>query len=150
MKKCILIAIFLPFVQCSFAQTQWITIGSTIYNSNTGTVDIGSSIPTTINSASSLFPSAIPKLEVVTNTGNTAYSELLLVRHSGTAVGTVSRQLGLVFKLSSESSTGESNKMGGMIVESSLDYSNYPSLSLLTNNFRRLTISASGNVGIGT
>lgn len=137
--------------------------GSTIGFSNTGVastnpnllisggnVGIGTPSFLTVNASATLFPSAVPKLDIVTNTSSTTYSELVSIRHSVIGSDAVSRQLGLIFKLSNESSTGESNKMGGMLVESSQVYANYPSLSLLTNNVRRLTISSSGNVGIGT
>jgi hypothetical protein len=78
------------------------------------------------------------------------YSELITVRHVGITAAAVNRQLGLVFKLSDEASLSESNKMAGLILESSNAWANNPSLNLVTSNVKRLTIDQNGNVGIGT
>jgi hypothetical protein len=53
-------------------------------------------------------------------------------------------------KMSSESSDSESNKMGGIILDTSSGWANAPALHLLTANQKRLTIDSSGSVGIGT
>ncbi|QEM12965.1 hypothetical protein [Mucilaginibacter rubeus] len=149
MKKLILATIL--FVSISnYLFAQWNTNGNDIYNSNSGNVVIGATSPTAVNASSTLFPSTIPKFNVVTGTGTGAYTDLVVFNHPGVNVDAVQRQIGLLLKLSYESTAGESNKMGGMILESSLGYGNIPSLSLVTANTRRLTVDYSGNVGIGT
>jgi hypothetical protein len=150
MKKVILsLGLFLAFSQCLYAQ--WTLTGNNIYTTTpANNVVIGATVPTTINATSLLFPSSIPKMEIISGAVSTAYSDLITMRHTGIASDLVSRQMGIVFKLSSEASLVESNKMGGMLLESSNGYANNPSLSLLTANARRLTIDYNGNVGIGT
>jgi hypothetical protein len=132
-----------------FAQ-QWVTNGDHISNTNVGSVVIGGTIPAAINSAADLFPGAIPKFNIVTGQGAAPYTELVTLYHPGVNVDAVQRQMGFLMKLSSESTAGETKKMGGMILESSNGYANNPSLSLVTANARRLSIDYYGNVGIGT
>lgn len=148
MKKTLLSLTFL-FATSIIAHAQWTTSGNNLYTTTTGNnVIIGASSPLTINASSGLFPGITPKQEIFTGNSNTSYSELVTIRHNGTSVDALSRQLGLVFKLSNEASAGESNKMGGMLLESSNTYANLPSLSLINSNTRRLTIDYYGNVGI--
>ncbi|WEA00681.1 hypothetical protein [Mucilaginibacter sp. SJ] len=150
MKRLTLLTIVFVFIS-NYLFAQWTTSGNNVYTTTVGnSVIIGATAPTIINASSGLFPGVTPKQEILTGSSTTAYSELVTIRHNGVAVDALSRQLGLVFKLSSESSTGESGKMGGMLLESSNGYANLPTLSLLTNNARRLTIDYNGNVGIGT
>jgi hypothetical protein len=143
--------IFIPFLLVStFVHAQWVD-GTNIYNTNTGSVTIGATAPYTIHASSALFPSVTPKLEIITGTGGTVpFAELITVRHPGATSDAVSRQLGIMFKLSSESATVQSDKMGGLIVESANAYANSPTMSLVTANVRRLTIDQSGKIGIGT
>lgn len=149
MKKLTFITILFIFAS-NHLFAQWTTSGNNVYTTTVGNnVIIGATAPSVINASSGLFPGVTPKQEILTGSSTTAYSELVTIRHNGLAVDALSRQLGLVFKLSSESSTGESGKMGGMLLESSNGYANLPALSLLTNNARRLTIDYNGNVGIG-
>jgi len=150
MKK--LIFIITPLLLVSvFAHAQWTNTTPDISNTNTGSVTIGATTPTTINASALLFPSSIPKLEIITGTGgSTPFAELITVRHPGATQDVVSRQLGIIFKLSSESSTLQSDKMGGLLVESDRGSANSTTMSLVTTNIRRLTIDQSGNVGINT
>jgi len=149
MKRLILITIL--FVSISnYLFAQWNTNGNDIYNSNSGNVVVGATTPTAINASSTLFPSMIPKFNVVTGTGTGAYTDLVVFNHPGVNVDAVQRQIGLLLKLSYENTVGESNKMGGMILESNLGYGNIPLLSLVTANARRLTVDYYGNIGIGT
>lgn len=116
-----------------------------------GPTSIGINIASKINSSAPLFANAVPRLEVLTGQNMYhSYSELMTLRHNATFNTAYSRQLGFLMKLSSESNSGESNKMGGLLVESDMIYANNPSMSLLTQNQRRLTISYGGLVGIGT
>ncbi|QTE38816.1 hypothetical protein J3L18_07045 [Mucilaginibacter gossypii] len=149
MKKLTLITILFVCIS-NYLFAQWTTSGTNIYTNNAGSVVIGATAPTVVNASAALFPSVTSKFNVVTGTGPATFADLVVLNHPGVNADAVQRQIGLVFKLSSESTTGESDKMGGMLLESSNVYANLPSLSLLTANTRRLTIDASGNVGIGT
>ncbi|WP_439698629.1 hypothetical protein ACFGVS_10855 [Mucilaginibacter sp. AW1-7] len=150
MKKSIFITITLLLVSI-FAHAQWTNTTPNINNTNTGSVTIGSATPYTINASAALFPSAMPKLEVVTGIGGTTpFADLITIRRPGATADVVSRQLGMIFKLSSESSTTEADKMGGLLFESANAYANSPTMSLVTANVRRLTIDQNGKIGIGT
>jgi hypothetical protein len=150
MKKIIFIITPLLLVS-AFAHAQWTTSGNNIFNTNTGSVTIGSAAPYTIHASSALFPSVTPKLEITTGIGgSTPFAELLTVRHPGATADIMSRQLGIIFKLSSESAVSETDKMGGLLFESANAYANAPTMSLVTANTRRLTIDQNGKIGIGT
>jgi hypothetical protein len=148
MKKLTFTLVSLLFVS-QFSYAQW-TNGADIYNTNTGSVTIGASTSAAINASAALFPSITPKFTVVTGQGPTAYTDLVTLRHPGADSDAVQRQIGFALKLSSEGTSGESDKMGGMILESSNRYGNIPSFSLVTANARRLTIDYYGNVGVNT
>ncbi len=117
-----------------------------------GNISMGTSTATPIYSGASLFPNAVPKLEIQNNETNwDSYSELLVLRASSSPLNTgATRQMGVMFKLSNESNLNESQKSGGIMLESSSGYANNPSLSLAVADSRRLTITSAGNVGIGT
>jgi len=150
MKRLTLITILFVFIS-SHLFAQWSTSGNNIYNTNTGSIAVGATNPYAINASAGLFPSIIPRTEIFgTGSSASAFADLLSIRHSGVTVDAVSRQLGIVFKLSSESSPGEADKMGGLILESNNPYANTPAMSLLTANTRRLTIDYYGNVGVNT
>lgn len=151
MKKIILsLGLCLAFSQCLHAQWTSGTANNTYTTNTANNVVIGNALPTTINASSLLFPSSTPKLEILSGAAGTTYSELVTLRHTGISADPVSRQMGIVFKLSGEATAAESNKMGGMIVESSGPWANNPTLSLVTNNIRRLFIDYNGNTGVGT
>lgn len=61
----------------------------------------------------------------------------------------VQRIVGLLLKLSDESSVNESDKMGGIIIESSSSYGANPKTHIVTKNQKRITITIDGDVGIG-
>jgi hypothetical protein len=150
MKKTILIITPLLLVSV-FAHAQWTNTTPNISNTNTGSVTIGSTAPYAIHPSAALFPSVTPKLEVFTGIGgSTPFSELITVRHPGATADIMSRQLGIIFKLSSESAVSETDKMGGLLFESANAYANAPTMSLVTANVRRLTIDQNGKIGIGT
>jgi hypothetical protein len=150
MKRLTLITILFVFLS-NYLFAQWSASGNNIYNTNTGSIAVGATNPYAINASAGMFPSIIPRTEIFgTGSSASAFTDLLSIRHSGVTVDAVSRQLGIVFKLSSESSTAEADKMGGLILESSNPYANTPAMSLLTANTRRLTIDYYGNVGVNT
>ncbi|MBY0413027.1 MAG: tail fiber domain-containing protein [Bdellovibrionales bacterium] len=115
-----------------------------------GNTSIGTNIVSPIVSGS-LFSGSIPKLEILTsnNTWQT-YNELIVLRHSGAIATAVTRQLGFIMKMSNESSVGESQKSGGLMLESTQSYANNPSLHLVNFGSKRLSIDYTGNVSIGT
>jgi hypothetical protein len=117
---------------------------------NAGNVIIGDAVPSAINATAAIFPGVTPKLEVMSGGATWSnYSEVMTMRHSQFTSTPVPRQLGFLFKMSTEVSPGESSKSGGMMLESSLAYANAPYLSLITQNTRRMTIDFNGNVGVG-
>jgi len=149
MKK-MFVTLISVLVLCQLSYAQWSTGTGGIYY-NSGTVTVGLTGPTTISPPPFvLFPSAIPKMEVMTGSDTGTYSQLVTIRHNSVSPSAVSRQLGLILKLSNEASWTESSKMGGMLLESSSIYANTPSLSFVTQNLRRMTIDYQGDVGIGT
>ncbi|AUN97354.1 hypothetical protein C0V70_04355 [Bacteriovorax stolpii] len=118
---------------------------------NNGVLTLGTSSVTPLIAGSGVFAGAYPKVDI--NTGNNTwqtYSDVMVMRHSGTGATANTRQLGFLFKLSNESSTGESQKSGGIMLESTTSYANNPNLSLVTTGSKRLTIDYLGNVAIGT
>lgn len=150
MKKTFLL-LSVVFANFFAAHAQWSSNGNNVYTTTPGNnVTIGAAAPLVMNTASALFAGITPKQETVTGTSSADYSEVVTLRHIGVSADALTRQLGLIFKLSSEVSTGESNKMGGLLLESNNIYANNPSLSLITSNTRRLTIDYGGNVGINT
>ena len=112
---------------------------------SSGSVGIGVS-PTTVYSSANLFNSSIPKLEVLVGNSISNYQELMVLRGlKGSATNNLTR-VGVIMKLSDDLDSNESNKMGGMILESTTQYSNFPSLYLVTSNQKRLGIDSSGNI----
>jgi microcystin-dependent protein len=109
-----------------------------------------------INSSARMFAGVVPKMEIQTNYSTGGYEELVVVRHNGIGSDAVLRRVGVIMKMSDESSSGyggdggEGNKMGGMVLESSNTYANSPKVSLALANYNLLTIFPSGNVGIDT
>jgi len=114
-----------------------------------GNVEIGTTSPRTMISTEPLFPSQTAKLDTLTGNSSGTYTEFATIEHPAMDGTAVTRRLGLIFKLSSESSLNESNKSGGIILDSANAYSNNPYLSLVTAGQKRLTITDGGNVGIG-
>jgi hypothetical protein len=150
MKKTLL-SLTLLFASSVVAHAQWTTSASNVYTTTpANNVIIGGTTPITVNASAGLFPSVISKLNIVTGQSVAPFSDLVTLSHASLTADAVQRQIGLVFKLSNENNPGESDKMGGMIVESNNVWANTPSLSLVTANTRRLTIDAGGNIGIGT
>ncbi len=118
---------------------------------STGNVGIGTSSPVQIHAGASLFGGSTPKMEILTGTApNDNYEELVIIRHTGIHSTLLTRRVGLLMKLNDESTSGESNKMGGIIIDSEIAWAGLPKLHLLTTNEKRLTIDFLGNVGIGT
>lgn len=114
-----------------------------------GSVGIGVS-PTTVHSSANLFNSSIPKLEVLVGNSISNYQELMVLRGlKGSATNDLTR-VGVIMKLSDETGSGESDKMGGMILESTTQYSNYPSLHLVTSNQKRLGVTYNGEVSLSS
>ena len=122
---------------------------TSLYLKSNGNVLIGTNTSTQISGSSSMFTNAFPKLDIITGESSGSYQELMTLRHNMDS-SVVLRRLGYIMKMSDESTLVESNKMGGMILESLSGYADYPSLHLVTDNQKRLSISSVGNVVIGT
>jgi hypothetical protein len=97
-----------------------------------------------------LFEGVSPFMEIQTGTTQSAYNEAVILRHNSNSATAATRSLGLLIKLSSENMPNEAVKMGGMILRSTNTFSNSPDLHFVTANTERMTITAAGNVGIGT
>jgi hypothetical protein len=119
-----------------------------MFLSSSGQVAFGSSIPLILSGG--LFQGVSPYMEVQTGVSTGAYNEAVVLRHNGNTGTFVTRSLGLLMKLSSENMPNEAPKMGGMILRSTDQFANTPSLHLVTNNSERMTITRDGNIGIGT
>ncbi len=104
--------------------------------------------PLTIIAGVGMFASVQPHAELLTGTGNGTYEELVVIRHSGHDSSAVLRRLGLILKLSAEGNTTQSDRSGGMILESSAANAGTPSLFLVQGNAKRVEIDSSGNVDI--
>lgn len=112
-----------------------------------GNVGIGTN-PTALHSGNPFFPSATPKLDIVTGAVGAQFSDLITVRRNGRVVGTTTRRLGFLFDLSDQADTSESSKMGGLLYESSGTFATNPTLSLVNYGFRALTVDIAGLVGV--
>jgi len=118
------------------------------YISDTGNIGIDTSSIYTINGSSTLFTGQTAKLEIITGDATGGYTEFMVLRHPTIDGSYAIRSLGYLMKLSSETNTTESAKMGGMMLESDQGASNDPSLYLLTGDQKRLKIDSTGNVSI--
>jgi hypothetical protein len=99
-----------------------------------------------LDNPSAMFSSVNPRLEVLVGNSISNYQELMVLRGlKGSATNDLTR-VGVIMKLSDDDDINESNKMGGMILESTTQYSNSPSLYLVTANQKRLGIDNSGNI----
>ncbi len=103
-----------------------------------------------ISSSSPMFAGVKPKFEINTFKSGSVLplEDAVVIRSSYTSATAGLKRLGLLLKMSSESNAGESNKSGGMILESSSVYSNDPELSLITSNTKRLSISSTGVISL--
>ncbi|PJJ83340.1 tail fiber protein [Mucilaginibacter auburnensis] len=117
-----------------------------------GNIGFGTSALQPIVSGAGLFSGQKPRMEVVTGYSTGAYSDLFTIRHYATGPTAETRQLGMILKLSGEQSTTESDKMGGLVLESlaPLTYSNQPNLNFVIGNQKRMTLTFNGNFGVGT
>lgn len=122
---------------------------------NTGEIAIGedptlpvANGPGTIDTTAiaNLFNSSIPKFEVITGTNAGTYKDLMVLRHPVSDATAVLRRLGYIVKLSTETSSTESNKSGGFIVESTSANATNPSLHLILGQNKRLSIDNDGSV----
>lgn len=124
-------------------------LGDVRLNRTGGNALIGATLAASaIEPTNALFAGATPKLEVVTGQAVGTYTELVTVRHPSADVSAVTRRLGLVLKLSDESNATESNKSGGLVLESSSTFANTPTLSLTTAGSKRVDITSAGAVTI--
>lgn len=103
--------------------------------------------PDGITGTSTLFPSTIPTIHVITGITASSYNNCMVLRSlpigsDPSWVSAVTRRLGYMMKLSNEGSSNESLKNGGVILESSEGAANFPSLFLVTSDQKRLEIDA--------
>lgn len=78
----------------------------------------GNADPTAIVSGATLFSGVTPHAEMLTGTGGGTYEDLVVIRHSNHDGTAVLRRLGLLLKLSGEASTSQSDRCGGLVLES--------------------------------
>ena len=97
--------------------------------------------PSNISASSSLFPSSSPKLDIVSGLSNLGYNECIVLRHPNVDSTPATRRLGMIMKLSSEGSSVESSKMGGVVLESTLAFANNPELSIVLGESKRLRLT---------
>lgn len=76
------------------------------------------------------------------------YEDVVIQRNSFSSASAGLRRLGYIFKMSSEASTGESNKSGGIILESNAVFSNVPDLHLVVANVKVLSLINGGAIKI--
>jgi hypothetical protein len=120
---------------------------TSLYLKSNGNILIGTNTPTQISGSSSLFTNAFPKLDILTGDSSGAYQELMTLRHNMDS-SVALRRLGYIMKMSDESTLVESSKMGGMILESSSGYADYPSLYLTTGDQKRLGVTHWGDISL--
>ena len=112
--------------------------------------DFTSSIEDIDDTVGTLFPGITPKLTIDTGDSTGGYEEAVVIKHREKSATVADRQLGLLLKLSNETTQGESNKMGGIVLKSTSAYANNPELLFVLGNNERMRIDDDGNVGIGT
>ena len=112
--------------------------------------DFTSSIEDIDSTVGTLFPGITPKLTIDTGDSTGGYEEAVVIKHKEKSATVADRQLGLLLKLSNETTQGESNKMGGIVLKSTSAYANNPELLFVLGNNERMRIDDDGNVGIGT
>ncbi|MEX0813133.1 MAG: tail fiber domain-containing protein [Chitinophagales bacterium] len=97
----------------------------------------------------SAFNGAEIPLSIWDNNDSYPYQKMIVMRNHHNSSVSGLRRMGMAFHLSRDNTTGESNKMGAITVESESAYSNSPSLNLWTSNSKRITVLSNGDVGIG-
>ena len=102
---------------------------------------IGITSPTVWNASAIIGASLTPVFEVRTGTSVGTYQEGIVIRHSNTDSTSVSRELYLALKHSSEGDATESRKWAGIRSRTSNNFSNNPSLDLITNGLVGATLS---------
>jgi len=78
------------------------------------------------------------------------YQEIISMRHHGINANPELRRLGIIFSLHHENSELQSQKMGGLTVESSNAWANTQDMFFWVSNEKRMTIKNNGFVGVGT
>jgi hypothetical protein len=103
--------------------------------------------PSNISGGSALFSNAKPKLDIISGLTSSGYNECIVLRHPTISQSAATRRLGFIMKLSSET-LSEYEKMGGIILESTEEYANNPSLSLVLSEQKRFNILNNGKINI--
>jgi len=100
-----------------------------------GTASVGVANPTTFNASATLFPGLTPKAEIMTGSASSvAYNEGLVIRHAYHDSTVADRNVGVIFKLSTEASAGESAKAAAIMLGSSSTFANNPNLKFYIGN----------------
>lgn len=108
---------------------------------------IGIYSKTAINATAAFFAGITPTTSVSpTVVTSDSYEQLAIMRNTVNSASQVLRRLGYIFKLSNESSATESNKSGGIILESIDAFSNIPDLHLVIGTLKALTAKFSGEL----
>lgn len=120
---------------------------------NGGTTVFGENVSTRVHS-SNLFGNVVPQYEFVSSStqGWGDFTDLMVFRHRNTGTYGVSKQQSMAFlmKMGTESSSSDAGGGGGLIFETTSNFMNNPVLYLVNGNARRVAITNTGNVGIGT
>ena len=112
-----------------------------------GDVEVGGVLDYTSNS---VFENATIPLSIYSTTNTLPYEKMIVMRNNNNQNVAGLRRMGISWQFSSESTSGESNKMAAITAEAEGVWSNDPSLNFWVEGAKRMTILDSGNVGIGT
>lgn len=104
--------------------------------------------PATMDASAGLFAGVTPHAELFTGNGTGAFEECVVIRHAASIPSAALRRMGLLLKLHGEANTTQSDRMGGIILESSLANGATPDLFLVVANQKWLGVTSAGVVNL--